>query len=665
MMALGALGLQLTKLVSLFSLLLCAASIASALDNGVGKTPAMGWNSWNYFRCNINETIIKQVADAIVSSGLKDAGYTYVNIDDCWMEKRDPATGRIQPFKDKFPSGMKALGDYIHGLGLKFGIYSDTGNHTCEGYPGSWGYEKLDAATYAEWGVDYLKYDYCGMEGVTEPVRASYERMRDALAATGRPVLFSLCSWGSGQPWQWGKQVGNSWRTGIDVFAVWDAAQARALQLPSFLQPILGAVRQTQALAPYAGPGGFNDPDMLVVGLEGMYPYGIVQECPEHVRGCKPGMYISRDRWGKVGGLTQTEQRTHFSFWCMMAAPLILGNDPRVMSKATLQILLAREVLAVNQDALGAQGKPVWTGSSKSSKGSSSNSSKSRSSSSKGGSSSGAPGHEEEQHDLEIWAKPLADGRTALMLVNLGDRAADISTLFSRDLPSESGRWAREVPHSDPTCKDKHAQCGDWAAAGECKRNEGFMLDACPLSCPDGCPHPVDPPGPKATALVRDLWLEEDVGVFTGRFTALKVEPHEARLVTLKWMEPADAAALSSSLDFGPRALAASVRAAAEALGLGAAPGEGGQQAAGGRKGADKGEQLRETEGKPCVGWQKWIVEWRRCGACLAMRAGCLWPRQPSSSAIPSAPSQSPPFLILHPILRLRPPSCRPCPSTP
>ncbi|GIL59411.1 hypothetical protein Vafri_14096 [Volvox africanus] len=551
----------------LLFVVICAVKFAASLDNGVGKTPAMGWNSWNYFRCNINETIIRQVADAIVASGLKDAGYRYVNIDDCWMEKRDPTTGRIQPFANKFPSGMKALGDYIHGLGLHFGIYSDTGNKTCEGYPGSWGYEKLDAATYAEWGVDYLKFDYCGMDGVQESVQASYERMRDALAATGRPILFSLCSWGSGQPWLWGKQVGNSWRTGIDVFAAWDTAQARALKLPSFLQPILGAVRQTQGLAEYAGPGAFNDPDMLVVGLDGMYPYGIVQDCPEHVRNCKPGEYISRDRWGKVGGLTQTEQRTHFSFWCVMAAPLILGNDPRNMSKATLQILLAREVLAVNQDPLGAQGRPVWT----------------------------APN----EGTTEVWAKPLADGRTAILLVNLGNSTVDITTEFSRDAPAEHAKWSRETNSTAPKCVDKDELCPSWAKSGECIINAGFMLEKCPHSCPEGCPQPLEPPGPKATALVRDLWLEEDVGVFTGHFTARKVEPHEARFVTLKWMEPADAVTASASLDFGPQALTRSVRAAAEALKLSLPASEDALRAAreqGAQEQAAKDREVREKE---------------------------------------------------------------------
>jgi len=463
----------------------------------------MGWNSWNFFRCNINETLIKEVADAIVATGLRDAGYKYVNIDDCWMEKRGP-DGRIQPFKDKFPNGMKALADYIHERGLKFGVYSDTGNHTCEGYPGSWGHEELDAKTYAEWGVDYLKYDYCGMEKTTVSVRRSYEIMRDALNATGRPILFSLCSWGSGAPHEWGQQVGNSWRTGIDVFAVWDKEQAIKLKLPSFLQPVLTAIKQQEAYVDNAGPGGFNDPDMLVVGLEGMYPYGIVQECPEHIPGCKPGEYISRDRWGRVGGLTHTEQRTHFAFWCMLASPLILGNDPRHMSKATLQILLAREIIGISQDPLAKQAKKVYA-----------------------------------QGDVEIWIKPLAGGRVAALLFNAGSKATDITLSFARDMPELSGKWAREVKEANE-CTDSLPGCPTWAKSGECKNNPGFMLNQCRRSCPEGCPHALETPGPKATALLRDAWLEEDLGAFTGKWQAHLVEPHEARVVTLQFVEPAD-----------------------------------------------------------------------------------------------------------------------------
>lgn len=253
-----------------------------ALDNGVGDVPAMGWNSWNQFRCDINEGLIREVARAMVSSGLRDAGYRYVNVDDCWQEYRAP-DGHIVPNRKKFPSGMRALGDYIHGLGLKFGIYSDTAKLTCENFPGSMGYEKLDAADYgnaqrpqpsramclsrlcfpdaASWGVDYLKYDYCHMQDETQPVRYYYEKMRDALNATGRPIHFNICSWGAGDPHLWGRQVGNSWRTGRDVFAVWDERTARQeLRLPALLQSIETAIEGQAKLNGYSGPGGCNWP---------------------------------------------------------------------------------------------------------------------------------------------------------------------------------------------------------------------------------------------------------------------------------------------------------------------------------------------------------------------------------------------------------------------
>lgn len=462
----------------------------------------MGWNSWNFFRCEINETLIKQVADAIVDSGLKDAGYTYVNLDDCWQEKRAD-DGTVVPFASKFPGGMKNLADYIHSKGLKFGLYSDTGRKTCEGYPGSYTFEKQDAETYASWGVDYLKYDFCNMEGITEAADVTYARMRDALNATGRPVLFSICNWGAQEPWKWGSKTGNSWRTGIDVFAVWDADQAKALKLPNFLQPVLGAVRQNQRLYKYAGPGGFNDPDMLVVGLDGMYPYGIVQDCPTHVVGCTPGSYISRERWGSVGGLTATEQRTHFSLWCMMASPLILGNDPRHMTQATINILTAREVIAVNQDPLGYQGYKVY----------------------------GEAG-------VEVWVKPLSDGTAAVLLFNTNASPRDITVDFKRDMAEVVKPWLRDIKVAPPACQDKHAGCKDWAASGECEKNPGFMLNGCPGSCPKGCQAPPQPSGMQATAVVRDLWQEDDLGVFLGSFTAHLVEAHEGRLLKMTFVEP-------------------------------------------------------------------------------------------------------------------------------
>ncbi|MEW5299930.1 MAG: hypothetical protein WDW36_002899 [Sanguina aurantia] len=492
----------------------------------------MGFNSWNTFRCNINESLIREVADAMVDSGLAGAGYKYVNIDDCWMQRRGD-DGVIIPFPDKFPSGMKALGDYIHSKGLKFGVYSDTGKHTCEGYPGSMGFESVDARTYAEWGVDFLKYDYCGMDGVTDSAERSYTRMHSALQAAGRPVLLSICSWGAGDPHTWGRQghgsawrcalrlqsftdqVAQQWRTGIDMFAVWDAATAKELRLPSFLQSVLGAVHSVEDKAAFAGPGSFNDPDMLVVGLDGMVPYGNVQECPPHVANCKPGDYISRERWGVVGGLSHTEQKSHFSLWCMLASPLMLGNDPRVMRKATLDILLAAEVVAVNQDALGQQARKV---------------------------------HTEADGDLQVWLKRLEGGRFAVLLLNLGSVVSDVTVSWGRDMPGDvHAKWGRESPAA-PGCADREAECAEWVAGGECLKNPGFMVDACKASCPGACPKPAET-GPTATAVVRDLWLREDQGVFNGAYTAKKVESHEGRLISVRFMEPTDA--LSLKLDTG------------------------------------------------------------------------------------------------------------------
>ena len=367
--------------------------VASLAGEHVGQTPALGWNSWNAFRCDVSETLVRQVAEALVTTGLRDAGYVHVNIDDCWMSHRDPHTHRIVPFADKFPSGMQALGDYIHSLGLKFGLYSDTGNKTCEGYPGSFGHERLDASTYAEWGVDYLKYDFCNMAEEHKDVsqREAYTVMRDALNATGRAVLFSLCSWGGGSPHRWGHGVGHSWRTGPDLFAVWDERDARRLKLPGFLISVTQSMELAAAVGDYAGPGGFNDPDMLVVGLDdGMYPYGIVDACPDHIADCVPGQYISRDRWGLVGGLTHDEQRSHFSLWCIMAAPLILGHDPRHVSPSAIDMLTAPEVLAVNQDALGVQAKRIVR----------------------------------DPDGVEVWAKGLSGGDVAVLLVNRAAVAA-------------------------------------------------------------------------------------------------------------------------------------------------------------------------------------------------------------------------------------------------
>src|SRR5579862_6216597 len=198
--------------------MLAAAPALRALDNGLARTPPMGWNSWNKFACDVSEDLIKQAADAIVSSGMKDAGYQYVVIDDCWQVDRDPQ-GNIVPDAKRFPSGIKSLGDYVHSKGLKFGIYSDAGTGTCENRPGGRGYEFQDARQYADWGVDYLKYDWCNHS--TQDSAASYSIMRDALKKSGRPIVFSLCEWGSTKPWLWAGDVGNLWRSTGDISDKW------------------------------------------------------------------------------------------------------------------------------------------------------------------------------------------------------------------------------------------------------------------------------------------------------------------------------------------------------------------------------------------------------------------------------------------------------------
>ena len=284
--------------------------------NGLAQTPPMGWNSWNKFGCKVDEAVIRRTADAIAANGMKDAGYEYIVIDDCWHGPRN-ADGFITEDRQRFPGGLKALGDYIHAKGLKFGIYSDAGTKTCGGRPGSQGHEYQDALQYARWGVDYLKYDWCS-SGVRNAEEA-YATMADALRATGQPILFSLCEWGNSKPWLWATTIGNMWRTTGDIIDKWEGKHGHSWGVASI-------VDLNEPLWPFAGPGHWNDPDMLEVGN---------------------------------GGLTDTEYRAHFSLWAMMAAPLIAGNDVAAMSDATRAILLNRAVIAVDQDPLGVQGHRV------------------------------------------------------------------------------------------------------------------------------------------------------------------------------------------------------------------------------------------------------------------------------------------------------------------
>jgi alpha-galactosidase len=271
----------------------------------------MGFNNWNSTHCRaeFNESMVKGIADLFVEKGLKDAGYQYVNLDDCWALPNRNADGKLVPDPARFPNGIKAVADYVHAKGLKLGIYTSAGTKTCDsvGFPGALGHEYSDARQFADWGVDYLKYDNCNNQGVDAKLR--YTTMRDALKATGRPIVYSLCEWGENKPWEWASDIGHLWRTTGDINDSWGS--------------MLSILKQNLPLAPYAGPGHWNDPDMLEVGN---------------------------------GGMTDTEYRSHFSMWSVMAAPLLIGSDLRKASPATFDILDNKEVIAVDQDPLGKQG---------------------------------------------------------------------------------------------------------------------------------------------------------------------------------------------------------------------------------------------------------------------------------------------------------------------
>lgn len=283
---------------------------AHPLDNGLARTPPMGWNSWNHFGCDVSEQTIREIADAMVTSGMRDAGYRYVVIDDCWQVARD-SSGKLVADPERFPHGINALADYVHAKGLLFGIYTDAGTHTCQGRPGTFGHEEQDAHTFAQWGVDYVKEDWCYAKGLDAPTQ--YAKFRDALAHAGRPIVLSICEWGSNQPWDWAPRTGNLWRTTDDIDDTWNS--------------MLDNLDQSAQHATVSGPGAWNDPDMLEVGN---------------------------------GGMTDNEYRAHFALWAMMAAPLIAGNDVRSMTASTRSILTNREVIEVDQDSLGAQGMLVW-----------------------------------------------------------------------------------------------------------------------------------------------------------------------------------------------------------------------------------------------------------------------------------------------------------------
>ena len=349
-----------------------------ALDNGLGQTPQMGWNSWNHFHCNITQDLVEQTVDAFVKLGLDKYGYKYVNIDNCWAKSTRDSNNQIQPNTTTFPD-FQGMINYVHSKGLKFGLYSSAGNVTCGSHqPGSLNFEDVDASTYAKWTVDYLKYDNCGNENI--PPEKRYPIMRDALNKTGRPIFYSLCEWGVDDPATWAPKVGNSWRTTGDIKDNWNSMISRA--------------DQNDKWAKYAGPGGWNDPDMLEVGN---------------------------------GGMSITEYQTHFSLWCLMKAPLLIGCDLHNIDIQALRILTNMEVIAINQDKLGVQGSK-----------------------------------RKSENDLEVWAGPLEGGAVAVILLNCGTSAANVTA--------------------------------EWTDIGLKKDSK---------------------------AAVRDLWILQDLGVMQGSVTAM------------------------------------------------------------------------------------------------------------------------------------------------
>lgn len=335
--------------------------------NGLAKTPPMGWNSWNKFAGRVDDATVRSIADAMAGNGMKEAGYVYVNIDDTWELGRD-AQGNMLTNK-KFPD-MKALADYVHSKGLKLGIYSSPGPNTCAGYEGSYGHEEQDARTFAKWGIDYLKYDWCGARTLytDEEMPAIYQKMGDALLKTGRPIVYSLCQYGRLDVWKWGPDVGgNLWRTTGDIRDTWDS-----MTRIGFGQ---------NDLATYARPGHWNDPDMLEIGN---------------------------------GGMSETEYKTHMSLWAILAAPLLAGNDLRNMTPATLAILTNREVIAIDQDKAGKQGKRAW-----------------------------------KSGDREVWVRELAGGARAVALFNRAAEPAQVKVLWA-DLGIKEKSRLRDVwEHKD------------------------------------------------------------------------------------------------------------------------------------------------------------------------------------------------------------------------
>lgn len=343
------------KILNIAAVILFSLLYAQKFEN-VAKTPPMGWNSWNTFEVNINEELVKKTADIIVSSGMKDAGYEYIVLDDGWMVKdhRDK-NGDLIPDPVKFPNGMKALIDYVHSKGLKFGLYNCAGSQTCAGYPGTRGYEYQDARFYANLGIDFLKYDWCNTNGIN--ATEAYTTMSKALKAAGKPIVFSICEWGDNQPWKWATPVGNLWRISGDIYPCFDCEYMHEEGNWSSWG-VLRILEMRKDIRKFSGPDHWNDFDMMEVG----------------------------------NGMTNTEDKSHFTLWSMMASPLFSGNDLRIMKPETLKILTNKEMIAINQDALGIQGFKYQS-----------------------------------ENGIDVWVKPLSNDNWAIVFLNRSDTSQKIN----------------------------------------------------------------------------------------------------------------------------------------------------------------------------------------------------------------------------------------------
>ncbi len=346
------------KPVFLF-VLLYSVSISAQKFQGLALTPPMGWNSWNTFATNINEKLVVEIADNMVKSGMKDAGYTYIVLDDGWMAmQRDSVTGNLVPDPVKFPNGIKKVVDYVHAKGLKFGLYNCAGTKTCAGYPGTRGYEYQDARQYAAWEIDYLKYDWCYTDGIN--AKEAYTTMSKALKATNRPIIFSLCEWGSNNPWEWAEPLGQLWRISGDIYNCFDCIKDWGTWKSLGVTHIIDVHKNIRQ---YAGPGHWNDFDMMEVGH----------------------------------GMSVSEDRAHFTMWCMLASPLIAGNDLRHMTKETISILTDKDVIAINQDAKGVQAYL-----------------------------------EQQKDSVDTWIKPLTSNELAICFMNRSQKPVTISYDFQQ-----------------------------------------------------------------------------------------------------------------------------------------------------------------------------------------------------------------------------------------